>query len=77
MYGLLHEIRSIDDYKKRFSDGNCLGRGNFGTVYQVVDREDQNKVVAAVKHASLMWLGQQLDEIIRREVKFFILFFYS
>ena len=77
MYRLFHKIRSIDSYNNRFSNGKCLGGGSFGKVYEVVDREDQNKVVAAVKHASLTGLGQQLDEIIRREVKFFILFFYS
>ena len=75
MYGLFHKIRSIDDYNNRFSNGNRLGSGYFGTVYEVVDREDQNKVVAAVKHASLTVLGEKLEESIRQEVTFFYFLF--
>ena len=64
-------VKSKVDYDRSFQNGQRLGRGAFGSVYQVVNRENGN-VVAAVKHVDLTGMtDERIKQYAKQEVSFF------
>ena len=65
----LKDVKNLDDFNQRFSYGLRLGRGAFGTVHQVVNRESDDKIVAAIKSIDLAAMNEHLQENAKQNVK--------
>ena len=62
-------VKSKVDYDQSFQNGQRLGRGAFGSVFQVVNREN-GKVAAAIKHVDLTDENETIRRYARQEVGF-------
>ena len=65
----LNDVKNLDDFNQHFSYGLRLGRGTFGTVHQVVNRESNDKIVAAIKSVDLAAMNEHLQENAKQDVK--------
>ena len=64
-------VKSKVDYDQSFQNGQRLGRGAFGSVFQVVNREN-GKVAAAIKHVDLTDENETIRRYARQEVGFLL-----
>ena len=62
-------VNDLTEYNRYFKNGQAIGSGAFGTVKQVVNREN-GKIVAAIKHVKLSGKSQRIKRNARQEVSF-------
>ena len=67
MLHLLGNVKSQDDYDHWFINGNHLGAGSFGAIFEVISREN-GKRVAAVKHVNLAGRNEKIRKLAIQEV---------
>ena len=68
---LFRKVKTAEDYGALFVNGKKLGKGQFGTVLEVCQKDEPKVAVAAVKHVDLMNESKKTQHNARQEVRNF------